>query len=151
MPYQLSWLLPKRIILMEFSGVMDDAAIRLCDQEMLKMLDEGDPNAALIHQIMVMHDRTSHSKLSVLASLQWLKHPRNGWFVAVAISNPFMRTIGNLASQITRMRAKSVDTFEQGLEFLFYVDMALPKDKSVQELAAEYRAKVAQTVDSSAH
>ena len=96
MPYQLSWILPKRVILMDFSGELDEAAIRACDQAIVKMIEQGDGNASLIHQIMVMHDRVSHSRLSLLSSLQWPKHPRNGWLVAVAIGNPMIRTVGNL-------------------------------------------------------
>jgi hypothetical protein len=132
MPSQLSWIIPKRVILIELSGETNDDEILEGDREICDMMDAGDPNAALIHQIMVFGEVSYTPKLKTLTKMQSPNHPRNGWMIVVGMSNPLLRMIGELASQIMRRRARQKPTIKAALEFLYEMDATLPDPNGVK-------------------
>ena len=128
MAYQLSWMIPNRIILVEVNGVIDEGSVRTFDQTMLTMLDEGDADAALIHHIMVFGEIVGRPNLKLLTSVTYPQHPRNGWMITVGNNNPLIRMVNGLAAQILQMRVAGIDTVEEALELLYEMDSTIPRD-----------------------
>lgn len=94
------------------------------------MMDEGDPEAALIHVVLSYEKQTGRPNLKMLTKLNFPKHPRNGWFIATGITNPLIKMVGGLAAQITKIRAMSIDTIEEALELLYEFDSTIPRQDS---------------------
>ncbi len=128
MAYQLSWMIPRRVIRVELSGVIDEGAVRNFDQKMCKMLDEGDADAALIHHVMVFGEIVGRPNLKLLTSVAYAQHLRNGWMITVGNNNPLMRMVNGLAAQILQMRVAGIDTVEEALQLLYEMDSTIPRD-----------------------
>ncbi len=130
MAYELSWIVPKRVILCELSGFTEEASGREFDAEMCRMLDDGDAEAALIHTVLVFDKMTGRPNLKLLTSFSFTKHPRNGWLIATGITNPLIKMVGSLAAQITKIRATGIDTVEEAIQLLYEFDSTIPRPDS---------------------
>lgn len=126
MPYQLDWLVPKRIVLLTYQGTITETELHESDAALCRFYDEGDANAAHIHQICIL-DGSSKTSLAQLTALKWPKHPRNGWMIGIGKTNSIERIIGGFAAQLLKMRFRSADTVEEAVEILYRVDLTLPE------------------------
>ncbi len=126
MPYQLDWLVPKRIVLLKYQGAVTETELHESDAELCRFYDEGDANAAFIHQICIL-EGSAKTSLVQLTSLKWPKHPRNGWMIGIGKANSIERIIGGFAAQLLKMRFRSADSLEEAVEILYRVDLTLPE------------------------
>lgn len=126
MPYQLDWLVPKRIVLLKYQGTITETELHESDAALCRFYDEGDADAAHIHQICIL-DGTSKTSLVQLTSLKWPKHPRNGWMIAIGKANSIERIIGGFAAQLLKMRFRSANSLAEAVETLYRVDLTLPE------------------------
>lgn len=132
MAYRLSWLIPERVILVQLSGVIDEASVLECDGHLVRMLEEADSGTAQVHQIMMFgRDIERTPNTGVYTRLSAPQHPRNGWLIAVGTTKPVMKLIGSLAAQLIRMRARRMDTMFEALDFLYKMDSTMPKKQNV--------------------
>lgn len=128
MEHGLSWIVPKRIILMSPGESTTDADLLEDDRAVLNMLDEGDADAPYIHFIVVLNDNAGRVNLKSLVSMTWPKHPRSGWLVVVGgRMNPLLRAVGGLAAQITKIKVERSETVEEALALLYRLDRTLPE------------------------
>src|SRR5262245_26858357 len=123
MPYQLSWLVEGRIISGKFSGKIPKELIPVFDREMLSYLDAG--TAPLVHCISDITDLESAPSLTAMIQFTYVKHPRMGWQILCG-GKPALKLLGNLASQVFRIRFRSFGSLEEALAFLQQVDSTLP-------------------------
>lgn len=135
MPHELSWIIPKRVILVEITNPANDQEIPEFDQRVCQMLDEGDPEAALIHQILVFGDGVSTPSMKALSSMSSPRHPRNGWVIMVGVGSPMVPMVTSIVSQIFKIRTRTLDTPEEALVFLREVDSTLPRDATTDAAA----------------
>src|SRR5688572_8505760 len=117
MPVQIEWLIPKRVIMSRFSGVISLEDIEGWLAILTKMVDEGTP---LVHHIS---DNLQIESIDVsLKTFQVLikgikKADHFGWYLSVT-TNPINRMIAALVSQFAGIRVRTYWTFEEALSFL---------------------------------
>ncbi|MBI1258327.1 MAG: hypothetical protein GC204_12715 [Chloroflexi bacterium] len=140
MEHQISWIIPQRVILIQLSGVVEEAGFREHDLKVLQMLEAGDPNAALIHEILLLDKLENSASIRMMMSLSYPKHPRTGWMIAVGVKNPITKMVGNIATQILKVRTREMPTVEEALAFLFDIDSTLPKDVPIKTLVAQQQS-----------
>ena len=125
MPYEISWLVEKRVILARVYGV--------ANIEMLTELNEAE-HATIVQGIPLVHlisDTTKVEKVEVsLKDLHKLaksfKKPEGmGWYVEVHPST-FNRMISSIALQFAGARHREFATIEDAIAFLQDVDESLP-------------------------
>jgi hypothetical protein len=127
MPWKDSWIIPKRVILSEISGVFNEADMRAEDEEAVKMMNDGDAEATAIHWIISVTGFTGGVNINEMRSTAALRHPRLGWTVMVGIKNPLLQMFGTIIAQVFKVRTRQVDTLEDALIFLYEVDSTVPK------------------------
>jgi hypothetical protein len=134
MPYQLSWLVEGRIILNKSWGTLTKEEIPRYDQEMLNLLDAG--TAPLVHCISDITELENMPGVTAMTQFTFVKHPCMGWQLAYG-GKLAMTLIGNLASQIFRMRFRSFRNREEALAFLQQVDSTLTAEMAQNSIGAE--------------
>lgn len=127
MPYQLDWLVPKRIVLLKYQGIVTETELLESDADLCRFYADGDADAAHIHQICIL-EGTSKTNLAQLTSLKWPKHPRSGWMIAIGKANSLERIIGGFAAQLLKLRFGSANSLEEAIETLYRVDLTLPRE-----------------------
>lgn len=128
MSFEVSWIVPRRVILLRLSGDGDNDMIA-SDVEILGLMEDADPKAHLIHQIIYVDNFTGNTSIKALTAMKSPKHPLLGTVVAVGIPvNPLMRMAGKLAAQMLRVKLVHRHTMEEALETLYHIDATLPKE-----------------------
>jgi hypothetical protein len=127
MAYRLNWLIPGRVILLELGGIVNEDSMYECDNRVVEMLDDGDADADLIHQVLMLHEIDTSPNLRMLSHMIVPKHPRNGWLMAVGGTHRGNQFVGNLTVHLNRLRARPAASIEEALEFLYHVDPTLPR------------------------
>ena len=125
MPYELSWLVEKRVILARFHGVITAEELKRFLPEQHALVAEGTPP---IHHINDTTDTGPFEvKLDKLqALLKMLKRPEGvGWYVE-ANPHPIGRMTSSIALQIAGRRHRVVSTLEEAVAFLQQNDETLP-------------------------
>lgn len=118
MPYNVSWLVDKQVILAEFSGDVTIALTKEMDKDLIAYLRDGQAGR-LIH---VIFDVTQVDKYPVniaqLNDAAQARHESNvGWYIVIN-DNQFIKFIGNMITQITQTRFRNFESVEAGIEFL---------------------------------
>ncbi|RMG86802.1 MAG: STAS/SEC14 domain-containing protein [Chloroflexi bacterium] len=127
MPFEISWYIPKRVILSRLVGdVTEDDMHGMFDLS-IAMLDEGQPP---VHMIA---DQTAVGKFpNNLSAMQFMvrkPHPNMGWVVVVS-SNRVARFLTNILFQVMPVPTKMVDTMDAALTYLNHVDNSIQDNQS---------------------
>jgi hypothetical protein len=125
MPYQVSWLVDKRIIYFQTSGVVSIDEVKAANKQIMVMLGEGTPFMHLIT------DSSEVEKIQVsltdLASVfrNMPSSPGLGWSIYVS---PKMvdRFLANVTTQMTNSRHREFPTLAEAIAFLQKMDETLP-------------------------
>lgn len=130
MAYQITWFVPKRIVLLKYQGELTEDELYASDAELCHFYDNGDADVEHIHQICVFEAKSKNSSLSVLMSMKWPRHPRNGWMIGVGKPNSIERILGGFAAQLFKIHFRSFENIAQAVDFLYRIDPTLPAESS---------------------
>lgn len=126
MPYEVRWLVDKRIIYFHTSGIATIDDVKAGNKKVMVMLDEGIP---FVHLIT---DSTDVEKVQLglndLASVfrDMPASPKLGWSIYVS---PKMldRFFASVTTQLTKSRHREFNSLADALAFLKSVDDTLPE------------------------
>lgn len=126
MPYEVSWLVEKRIIYFHTSGIATIDDVKAGNKKVMAMLEEGIP---FVHLIT---DSTDVEKVQLglndLASVfrDMPASPKMGWSIYIS---PKMldRFFASVTTQLTKSRHREFTTLEDAIAFLRSVDDTLPE------------------------
>lgn len=137
MPIELDWISEGRVIGHYNVGDVSEEDMLGIDEPIQAMLDEA--KSHLAHVIVFTNpDGDAPFSIRVFTDIVWARHERLGWTVAVGITHPVLRFVVYTASKVFDMRHRFVDTAEEAIEFLHYVDPTLPDDSTWNIRLAEY-------------
>ncbi|MFZ4816445.1 MAG: hypothetical protein ACOYL5_18055 [Phototrophicaceae bacterium] len=126
MPLEFHWLLEGQIILHHNIGDITEDDMLQGDDPLNRLLDAA--TSPLVHVIVLTAQQGKMPKsVSSFTQASWTRHPRLGWTVIVGLQDPILRFIASTAGQIFKMRMKFVETPQDALTFLQYVDSTLPQ------------------------
>ncbi|QPC83421.1 hypothetical protein G4Y79_03290 [Phototrophicus methaneseepsis] len=122
MAIQVNWLLEKQIIQVELSGDVQLAELQQLGNHLMAMVERT--TVPLVH---IVCDETKlvslpSNVLQLSAALQWLQHPKFGWFLFYGSED---RMIGFLMQTITSMfklRYRHFEVQDDALDFLASID-----------------------------
>jgi hypothetical protein len=124
MPYTIEWLVPHKVIFERDWGEYSAADLEVFDRELVAYLDSS--TAPLVHVIADATDLHHVPLMAAFKDLQFLKHPRLGWYIGIGVANKFVKVITSLVGQVFKIRYRFVDTPAEALAFLQKVDSTLP-------------------------
>lgn len=126
MSVKTSWLIENHVIYLQLIDDVKIEEIEATSNDVLTMLNQSP--VQLVH---VIHDATDLDSvpiklmdLSNVTSQVW-NHPKLGWTVAFNVQKPMLTFVGNMLSKLFRTRYRIVDTKEDALDHLLFVDVSL--------------------------
>ncbi|MCI0710426.1 MAG: hypothetical protein L0154_09720 [Chloroflexi bacterium] len=125
MAYQVSWLVPQRVIFVRVTATLTRDDIVAMNQDYFHLLDEG---VAPVHMLV---DANQLDKLDIkvkdIPSLLMQDDARFGWNFIVT-PNRFIGFLSNLAAHLTGSKYKTMDKLDEALQVLVRLDSSLPQD-----------------------
>ncbi len=129
----IEWLIENKIILGKPEGDPSPEDLKQASETYQKLLDSSD--APLVH-VLVDESKleTLPVSISVLAEkLDFLKHPRLGWFILYGNEDAMKNFVSSMLTGINKVRHRRFLTLEDSLEFLVSVDSTLPSVDEILE------------------
>ncbi len=122
MPFELSWYVPKRVILSRLIGDITEDDMHGMFDLAIAMLDEGHPPVHLIA------DHTHMGKFpNNFGAMQFMvrkPHPNMGWVVVIS-PNRVARFLTNVLFQVMPVPTKMVDTMDTAWAYLNQIDSSI--------------------------
>ena len=131
MPYELSWLVPDRVILIRYIGDIDAQELRAYLSESMQMRDEANARLGeggpLVHTITdSTEQKSTNFKMSdVQHMLRTLRTQRVGWSIYVH-PGALLRFLATLGHQWVGVRHREFATVPEAIRFLQEQDDTLP-------------------------
>ena len=126
MPVESRWLVPGKIIHTDLVGDLTIDDIRAGSKGVIALLDESDHR--MVHIIGNESRMGSMPKSLNLftEAVEFMRHPRLGWFLMYPSTNHFAKFMGTMISSITRVNHQQFGTLKECLEMLARIDPTLP-------------------------
>src|SRR3982751_297543 len=126
MPYQLSWLVEKRVIYTRLYGLVTSAELSAQKEEMEPLIQSSDQ---LLYIITDGTDTTGTDMgLRDLQKTQFADTPNLGWSVYIS-PKKMDRFFASVITQLWKKRSREFATLDEGIRFLQSVDESLPPIK----------------------
>ncbi len=122
----IEWLVENRIIIGKPEGDPSPEDLKQASETYQILLDSSD--APLVH-VLVDESKleTLPVSISVLAEkLDFLKHPRLGWFILYGNDDAMKNFVSSMLTGISKVRHRRFANLQDSLEFLVNVDTTLP-------------------------
>ena len=130
--YQVSWLVPERVILITATH-LDSDNLQTINQQILDMM--ADCPYPLVHHVWDLRDLETFPKnVRVIADAlsSMLMHDKYGWAITVA-DDRLVQYLAHVVTSIYKVRYRNFESYEEALDFLHEMDRTLPDD----EIAAD--------------
>jgi hypothetical protein len=123
MGFDIRWIKEGHLFVVDFiEPVVDDEAQDFNDA----INDYFDSSSRLlVHGIFDFTRSSSIFTIKRMARFTFPKHPRMGWNVFVAMPNKQVAFFVSIATQIFKVRVRTVATLEEALEFIHYIDQTI--------------------------
>ena len=123
MPYKMSWLVEKRILYTQMSGLVTSEEIRSQNREMEEYAQHSE---LLLHTITDDTYSTGFDmKLRDLQKTQFVDIHNLGWAICVSPSK-MNRFFASVITQLSQKRGRQFSTLEEAVSFLQEMDDTLP-------------------------
>ena len=127
MPYEASWLVEGRIVMIVGSGNLSKTDIDRMDADMLAYLEDSD--AERVHFIFDASGMVKLPGLSVMSEMRAPKHPAMGWNIVAGDLNRLTRFLVATVARFNRVRFRTFDSVDEAIDFLWNADTTLPESK----------------------
>ena len=129
----IDWLIENKVVLGKPEGDPSPDDLEQASATYRTLFDAS--SAPLIH-VLVDESKleTLPVSMKVLAdTLDFLKHPRMGWFILFGNDDPMKNFVSSTVTGVNQVRHRRFATIEESLEFLAMVDSTLPSAKEMLE------------------
>lgn len=123
MAYQVSWLVPQRVILVVLEAKVSSEEFRKTNAEMTKLVEAGN---APIH-ILVDISKLTHppTDIQMIASTTIIKDDKVAYVVAIG-GNALVNFIAQMVKTLTKTKITMVAHMDEARQFLAEVDSTIP-------------------------
>ena len=125
MPYNLSWLNEKRVVLETLSGVIDMDEATKAANTTAEFIQQGQAPVHLIVDVSGMEKFPTNVR-SVRSISGYLNDPNLGWMVIVG-ANHLVNFISTIVSQVVNFQLSRAETVEKAVAFLEKQDATLTR------------------------
>lgn len=134
MPYQISWLLEDRLMLIQLHGKVSIEEIGQCAHESQSRVANG---KAPVHAIADLRgiETVPYDPRGLIQEIRYIRTDKSG-FTAVIATNPIVRFLANTALQLTSGQTRFCQDVEEAMAVLKRVDTTLEAHASGGEGAA---------------
>src|SRR5262245_12588585 len=116
MPFQMSWQVENRVVMIDISGILTLDEMAQIDRQMLVMIPEGYKPPLQVHVLVDMRDMTRmpNSIWDINRTLTHFKEPGLGWTVLIS-TNRLFQAIFKFVCQTGRLRCGIENTLENAM------------------------------------
>lgn len=137
MPLRVGWYIKDRILLIEAKGVItDEEYITLgCSPVVIGAMDNS-PSSRIDYFFDIIDPHAKLPSLRVRGKTLIEKHKKDGWAILIHFKmNPLWRMTATIIAQVSQGRFRFLDSFDEALTFMRYVDVSLP---AVPDMTTEW-------------
>jgi hypothetical protein len=121
MSYELTWVVPERVIEMAFLESFDEDSAQAFEHDINAMLDKGRRPVHIMIDMRSMDKETTSIGGSMKRS--YYRHPNMGSFIIIGLNKkPVLRFISTLVARGAGIQFKNFDSREQALAYLASVE-----------------------------
>jgi hypothetical protein len=123
MGFTKRWIKEGHVFIVDFiEPVIDDEAEAFNDA-MNEYFDSS--SRVLVHGIFDFTQSSSIFSIKRMSKFTFPKHPRMGWNIFVNMPNKQVKFFVSIATQLFKVRVRIVNSMEEAVEFLEYVDQTI--------------------------
>jgi hypothetical protein len=126
MAFEIRWIKEGHLLHVDFYDPMTDNDAEAFNTVMNEYFDAS--TRILVHGIFDFSQATSVYPLKRIAKFTFPKHARMGWNIFVGLPNKQVAFILSIATQLFKLRVRNVNTMDEAMEFIQYVDQTLKLD-----------------------
>lgn len=123
MPYEIDWLSPERIILIQVLDDITDEHVWLADEQLMQML-QAHPQQ-LVHVIFDDTQAGTLPKAQVFSQIRWMRQENLGWVISYGGNSVLHRFFARFVTQFFGIRSRNLYSLEQAVDYLKQVDESL--------------------------
>ncbi|RMF80926.1 MAG: hypothetical protein D6737_06520 [Chloroflexi bacterium] len=125
MAFEAKWCVDKRVVYVRYYDDVSLDDFKGASAAMRRYLEEGE--GPLVHNIVDFSEaQTIPTHVGKgRQSLPHLGHPKFGWTIIVKSDNPLVLMITSIMAQTVQQRYRAVDSRDEAVEFLKYVDSTI--------------------------
>jgi hypothetical protein len=123
MAFDIRWIKAGHLLHVNLYDPMTDADAEAFNTVMNEYFEAS--TRILVHGIFDFSQATSVYPLKRIANFTFPKHHRMGWNVFVGLPNKQVAFILSIATQLFKLRVRNVNTMDEAMEFIQYVDQTL--------------------------
>lgn len=126
MAYTQEWLIENAVIHSTYAGDLSIEDFQESVSNVVAYFDASD--RPLVHVLVDNKDVESHpTRLGELNRLTrpMFDHPKMGWLIIYGYTNPVAKFLSKMLAQIFKTRFRMVETYDEAVEFLQWVDTTL--------------------------
>lgn len=118
MPYRVEWLIPDRVIIGQYAGMISREETVAANQEILNLLEESpSPYIHLILEDTLMESfEPGVTEVCKLAS--YIRHPKLRWSVAAGPLSPVLELFASVMTRLAGARYRRCATLKEAIYFL---------------------------------
>lgn len=126
MPHKMSWLIEKRVLQIEYDGLVDKAEVQFINAELDRYLNEG------IHPVHILSDNTKMEKVELTVSLAResftaMKRPGWGWVIVIGMPR-LVRFFAEVFATQFGVKIKIALDADEAMQILKKQDLSLAED-----------------------
>jgi hypothetical protein len=126
MPYQVSWLVPQRVVWAQGWGEISAAENQASDEAVKAHIETGQaPVHVLIDVTQVEGFPFSTASHRVKEAREFWQHPNLGWGIICGTDNRVVRFIAEIVMRLAGVKLRLFSTLEEGIAFLEQDDPSL--------------------------
>lgn len=135
MPYEVGWLVPRRVVAVRVTGDLVLPEIELGSREVIALLDSSEAPAHIVIDISRM--KSYPVRVSTLVdSSTYLRHPHVGWLVIYGVSNFVLEVVISTLGKLARVRLRKAASQAEAFQFLARQDPTVSGLLSAQDAAS---------------
>lgn len=125
MPFEITWLIEKRLVLERLSGVLTPEELEARILKAKQFLESGQPP---VHYVIDMREveKIPLNLREIRHAARLYRHPALGWTVTFGISNRIIHTLVTIAAKTIEARYRDFATQDEAIRFLYSLDPSLP-------------------------
>jgi hypothetical protein len=123
MSFEIRWINEGHLLHVDFFDPMTDADAEAFNNVMNEYFEAS--SRLFVHGIFDFSQATTVYPLKRIAKFTFPKHQRMGWNIFVGLPNKQVAFILSVATQLFKLRVRNVDSMNEALKFVQYVDQTL--------------------------
>ena len=126
MGFNMRWLKEGHVFVCDFIEPVVNEEAPAFNDAIIEYFESS--SRVLVHGIFDFTQSDSIFAIKTMSKFTFPKHPQMGWNIFVNMPNKQVKFFVSIATQIFKVRVRIVDSMEEAVQFLEYVDQTITAD-----------------------